>query len=101
MLTLAQRDGLTTNDSFLGRVRAAVRQRASYILANPKTVTQAQLDWAARIFWASNCSCEIAGKMAAQLTNDPAVIVAKNGDGSDITDQALQGAVEAICEKYG
>ncbi len=100
-LTLAQRDGLTTTETFLGRVRAAVRHRASVILANPTTVTVQQSDWAARVFWASNCACDIAGKMAGQLTNNPVVIAAKNPDGSDITDAALQGAVEAICEKYG
>ncbi len=100
-LTLAQRDALTTNDKFLSRVRAAVRHRASVVLANLKTATQAQSDWAARVFWASNCSCEIANRMAGQLTNDPVIIAAKDADGSDITDAALQGAVEAICEKYG
>ncbi len=100
-LTLADRDALTTNEAFVGRVRAAVRQRASAILANVKEFKQEQSDWAARVFWASNCSCDIACKMAAQLSTDKNIIEAKNPDASDITDDTLQGAVDTICEKYG
>lgn len=97
-LTLSQRDTLTTNTTFLGRVRTAVRYHASFLLAG--TPTPAQLSWCARVFWSGMRSSQIAADLAPQLCNDPAVTNSSVGDGSDITDTNLQAAVDIICENY-
>lgn len=97
-LTLAQRDTITTDAAFLGRVRQAVRQHATTLLAGSPTT--AQTNWAANVFWSGRRSNQIAADLAPQLANDPAVANSSTGNGSDITDASLQAAVDVICEKY-
>lgn len=97
-LTYAQRDTLTTNANFLGRVRTAVRKHATSLLAG--TPTSAQLAWAANVYYSARRSNQIAADMAPQLCEDPAITGSSTGDGSDVTDASLQGAVDVICEKY-
>lgn len=97
-LNLTQRDALTTNATFLGRVRQAVRQHATTLLAGAPTT--AQTAWCADVFWAGRRSNQIAADLAPQLCNDPAITGSTTGDGSDVTDVNLQAAVDAICEKY-
>ncbi len=98
-LTYTQRDSLATNSVFLGRVRTAVRYHASYLLANAGA-TQQQKDWAAQMFWAAHRSAQASADLAPQLCNDPAIIGATNADASDVSDAAVQGAVDVICENY-
>lgn len=97
-LTLTQKDALATNATFLGRVRQAIRQHATYLIALPGT--QTQLDWAAHVFWAARRCDQMAADMAGELTTQPNVANSETGDGSDVTDANLQAAVDAICEKY-
>ena len=97
-LTLAQRDALTTNTTFLGRVREAVRQHATTLLAG--SPTNAQRDWAATVYWGGKKGSQIAADLAPQLSCDPAITASLVGDGTDITDSSLQAAVDVICEKY-
>lgn len=97
-LTYAQLDTLTTNTSFLGRVRCAIRKHATTLLAG--TPTNGQASWAANVYWGNRRSNQIAADMAPQLVNDPAITGSTTGDGTDVTDANLQAAVDVICEKY-
>ena len=97
-LTYTQLDALTVDATFLGRVRAAVRKHATTLLAG--TPTAAQLSWASNVYWGARRSNQIAADMAPQLVNDPAIANSSTGTGSDVTDAALQAAVDVICEKY-
>lgn len=99
-LTYAQCDALTTNATFLGRVRTAVRAHATYLIALGVGATQAQKDWAAAVYWSGHRDAQIAADLAPQVSRDPTVTGSTTGDGSDITDAALQAAVDAICENY-
>lgn len=99
-LTLAQRDVLTTNNDFLSRVRAAVGKQAQYYLDLGESATTAQKDWAANVFWAGLRLNQIAANMAPQLVQNATVYGAAQPDASDVTDDALQGAVGAICGSY-
>ena len=96
-LTYVQLDTLTTNTTFLGRVRTAVRKHATTLLAG--TPTAAQSAWCQQVFQQRKSS-QIAADLAPQVCDDPAVSGSTTGDGSDVTDAALQGAVDVICEKY-
>ncbi len=97
-LTYTQLDALTTNATFLGRVRTAVRKHATSLLAGSPTA--AQVSWCADVFQTGKRSNQIAADLAPQLCGDPAITGSSTGDGSDVTDASLQGAVDVICEKY-
>lgn len=97
-LTYTQLDTLTVDATFLSRVRSAVRKHATTLLAG--TPTPAQASWASNVYWGNRRSNQIAADMTPQLVNDPAIANSSTGNGSDVTDAALQGAVDAICEKY-
>lgn len=96
-LTYAQLDTLTTNAAFLGRVRNALRHYANYLLNLPGT--NAQLGWCNSVFYQGRCA-QIAANMAGQLVQDPAFAGSTTGDASDVTDAALESAVEKICLNY-
>lgn len=97
-LTYAQLDSLATNASFLGRVRSAVAVHAEYWLNNVGA-TEAQKSWCFRIFQQLQCA-QVAANLARELCQDAAIIGSSTGDGSDVTDAALQSAVDKICESY-
>lgn len=97
-LSLAQKDALTTNDSFLARVRQSVRQHAVYLIALPGNATQ--LDWANLMVGPNNRAGQAAADLAGRLVCDSAVADSTTGDASDVTDTALQTAVDTICEEY-
>lgn len=97
-LTYTQLDSLTTNATFLGRVRQAVASHANYYL-NFQGASAATLAWCSECFVGKKCD-QMAADMARQLVQDAAVTGSTTGDGSDITDAALQGAVDKICELY-
>lgn len=97
-LTYAQLDTLTANAAFLGRVRNALRHYANYLL-NLQGVTNAQLGWVSSVFYQGRCA-QIAADMAGQLVQDPAFAGSTTGDASDVTDAALEAAVEKICLSY-
>lgn len=97
-LTLAQKDALTVNDSFLGRVRQAVRQHAAFLLALPGDA--GQLAWADLMIGSNNRAVQVAADLAGRLTTDPAIADATNPDASDVSDTSLQTAVSTICEGY-
>lgn len=99
-LTLAQKDALTTNATFLGRVRQAVRDHAAFIVALAGGATAAQKDWKNRVFGPNLGAAQIAANLAGQLVTDPAVANSSTGDGSDVTDANLKSAVDTICEGY-
>lgn len=98
MLTYSQLDALTTNDSFLGRVRNACRHYANYLL-NLQGATPQQLGWANSVFIQCRAP-QIAANMAGQLVQDAAFANAANSDASDVTDSDLEAAVEKICLAY-
>lgn len=100
MLTLAQRDVLSTNGDFLSRVRAAVGKQAQYYIDLAGAATQAQRDWAANVFWAGRRLNQIAADLAPQLVNTGTIVAATVADASDISDDDLQGAVGVICNNY-
>lgn len=97
-LTYAQKDALTTTAAFLSRVNQAVAYHAKYVegLASP---TAAQLSWVHDVFIGCKCTQKSAN-LARELVQDPAFATTSLADASDVTDTALQGAVDAICEKY-
>lgn len=97
-LAYTQLDDLTTNAIFPGRVRNAVANRAKYI-ENLVGATSDQTYWARRVFIEGRRQ-QIAADLAPELVQDPAILQSTTGDGSDVTDAALQGAVNVICEKY-
>lgn len=97
-LTYAQLDTLTTTDAFLGRVRNACRHYANYMLNLP-TPTAEQISWADAVFTGGRCA-QKAANMAGQLVQDAAFTNAVNADASDVTDAALESAVEKICMAY-
>jgi len=97
-LTYAQLDALTTNVSFLGRVRNSLRHYANYLL-NLQGVTNTQLGWCNSVFYQGRCA-QIAANMAGQLVQDAAFTASTTGDASDVTDAALESAVEKICLNY-
>jgi len=97
-LTYSQLDALTTNDSFLGRVRNSCRHYANYLL-NLQGATQQQLGWVNSVFFQQRAA-QIAANMAGQLVQDAAITSAANVDASDVTDAALESAVEKICLSY-
>lgn len=99
-LTLAQRDVLTTNNDFLSRVRAALGKQRQYYLDLGGGSTQAQKDWAANLFWAGRRLAQVAANLTPQLVQNAAIYGATNPDASDVSDDALQGAVGAICGSY-
>jgi hypothetical protein len=97
-LSYTQLDGLTTNASFLGRVREAVAYHAHY-LRDMVGATQAQKDWVAQVFIVGRCA-QVAANLAWELVQDSKITSAVNADASDVTDANIQTAVDAICEKY-
>lgn len=97
-LTYSQLDSLTTNASFLGRVRTALGYYANYLLNG--TPTTLQRDWCGRVFYVPGNCAQMAANMAPQLVQDAAFVNSTTGDGSDVTDAALQTAVEKICTIY-
>ncbi len=97
-LTYTQLDALTTNATFLGRVRTAVRHHATSLLAG--SPTPAQASWCANVYQTGKRSSQIAADLAPQLCQDPAITASSTGDGSDVTDASLQSATDVICEKY-
>lgn len=96
-LTYEQLDALTTNATFLGRVREAVAYHANYVLNLPGSASQ--VSWAGRVFQGQACA-QIAANLARELCQDAAITASATGDGSDVTDAALQAAVDKICEGY-
>lgn len=96
-LTYSQLDALTTNDSFLGRVRNSLRHYANYLVSG--TPTDAQRWWCGLVFYQGHCA-QIAADMAGQLVQDGAFAGSTAADASDVTDAALEGAVEKICLNY-
>lgn len=99
-LTLAQRDVLATNADFLSRTRAALSKQGQYYLDLGEGSTQAQKDWAANLFWAGRRLNQVAADLAPQLTATGTIVAAAQPDASDVTDDAFQGAVAGICERY-
>ena len=97
-LSYAQLDSLTINPQFLARVRQAVASHAEYWLINPGS-TDAQKTWCDDVFINGQCA-QKAANMARELCQDAAITSSSSGDGADVTDAALQGAVDKICEKY-
>ncbi len=97
-LTYAQLDALTTNATFLGRVRSAVAGHAHYWEANVNA-TPATVNWCQQVFVQRKCA-QIAADVARELCQDSKFTGSSTGDGSDVTDANLQSAVDAICEKY-
>lgn len=96
-LTYAQLDTLTTTDAFLGRIRNACRHYANYLISG--TPTAEQQSWADSVFTGGRCA-QKAANMAGQLVQDAAFTNAVNADASDVTDAALESAVEKICMSY-
>lgn len=97
-LTYAQLDALTTNAALIGRVRQCVAYQADYWL-NFAGATGEQTWWAAKVFQGLQCG-QIAANLMRELAQDAALIGSTTGDGSDVTDAALQAAVGKICIKY-
>lgn len=97
-LTYAQLSALVSNTTFLARVENAVAYHAEYQLNNA-AATQQQKWWAEKVFVGLQCN-QIAANLMRELCQDAAITGSTTGDGSDITDTALQGAVDKICEKY-
>lgn len=97
-LTYSQLDALTANASFLARVRQAVAHHAEYWQSNANA-TPAQLQWCEQVFINLRLA-QIAANLMNELVQDVAVTGSSTGDGSDITDAALQTAADKICEKY-
>lgn len=98
-LSYAQLDALTTNTTFLGRVRTAVAGHAHYWRDNG-AATPAQQQWVAVVFWSGERCAQIAADLARELVMDSKFTGSTTGDGSDVTDADLQAAVDAICERY-
>lgn len=97
-LTLAQKDALAVNTTFLARVRQAVAEYAAYLIALPGTAPQ--LAWANTVFAGGIRRNQIAANLTPELVCNPTVSDSTAGDGSDITDANLKTAVEAVCLKY-
>lgn len=97
-LTLAQKDNLAVNATFLSRVRQAVAEYATYLIALPGT--QAQLDWASTVYQGGLRRNQISANLAPELVCTATVGNSTSGDGSDITDANLKTAVETIALKY-
>jgi len=96
-LTYAQLDTLTANSGFLGRVRNALRHYANYLISG--TPTDNQRWWAGLVFYQGRCA-QIAADMAGELVQDDAFSTTSQADAGDVTDTAIQTAVEKICLNY-
>ena len=97
-LSLAQRDTLTTNGAFIGRCRQAVAARAQFLIVSAGA-TPAQKAWAQNMFIGGKLA-QATANMMPQLCTDAAITGSTTGDGSDITDAALQTAAQTYCESY-
>jgi hypothetical protein len=85
---------LMTNLEFRGRVKVASLKYADSITLEANTVPAHNT----RLRWAQQCFTQpdmVAGQIQPPVVMDPAVQLA----GSDITDAALQGAVEGVVNK--
>ena len=96
-LTYAQLDTLTTSAALLGRVRNALRHYANYLLSG--TPTDAQKWWCALVFYNGRCA-QIAADLMGQLVQDGAFAATVDPDAADVTDAAVESAVEKICMNY-
>lgn len=100
-LNLAQRDVLSTNGDFLSRVRSAVGKQAQYYLDLAGSATQAQQDWAANVFWAGKRLAQVAADCAPQVVQHALIYDGTDlPDASDVSDDDVQAAVAACCDRY-
>jgi hypothetical protein len=99
-LSLAQKSSLMTSDLFLGRVKAAILTRASFVLGQGLTPSGAEQMWAQRMS-SGAAAAAAATSMMPRLVNHSLITASTAGDGSDVTDANLQTAVESMCEFYG
>jgi hypothetical protein len=93
-LSYDQSAQLMTDLTFKGRVKVACLKYADSIMDEEPTVTAHNT----RMRWAANCFNQpdmVAGQVQPLTVRDPAVQAA----GSDITDDALQAAVEGAINK--
>lgn len=99
-LNYLQQDALTTNPNFLGRVRRALWLIAIYHRpgTNPGT-NQAKQNWAIQVIDNRRVAV-IAETLAGEAVADGSVISAAQADASDVPDDSIKAAVEAICFKY-
>jgi hypothetical protein len=93
-LSYDQTAQLSTDGTFRGRVKIACLKFAESIMDESPGVTAHNV----RMKWAANCFNQpdmVAGQIQQPTVIDPAVQSA----GSDITDNALQAAVEGVINK--
>lgn len=90
-MTYAESALLMTNLDFKGRVKVSALKFAGSIMIELTTVPAHNT----RLRWAQSCYQQpdmVAGQLQSPVVMDPAVQLA----GADITDPALQGAVEGV-----
>jgi hypothetical protein len=93
-MTYDESAALMTDASFRGRVKVACLDFANSIMIEDPTTPAHN----ARQRWATQCF-QIPDQTAAQVQPPTVMDPAVQQDGSDITDAALQGAVEATVGK--
>jgi len=93
-MTYEESAALMTDPGFRGRCKVAVLKFADSIMNQPSSVAgyNARLRWAQQVFQQPDI---IAGQVQPPTVMDGAVQSA----GADVTDAALQGAVEAVVQK--
>jgi hypothetical protein len=93
-MTYTESAALMTDPEFRGRVKVACLKFADSILNEPNTTPAHNT----RLRWATQC--EQAPDMTAQAVQPPTVMDgAVQAAGAEITDDALQGSVEAVVQK--
>lgn len=93
-MTYEESAALMTDIEFRGRVKVACLKYADSILNEPNTIPAHNT----RLRWAQQCGQQpdmTAQQIQPMVVMDPAV----QEDGADITDIALQGAVESVVNK--
>jgi len=93
-MTYSESNALMTDAEFRGRIKVASLKYADSIMLEANTVPTHNT----RLRWAQNCFQQpdmVAGQIQPPVVMDPAVQTA----GKDITDAALQGAVEGTVNK--
>ena len=93
-MTYTESAALMTDPDFKGRVKVAALKYADSIINEPSD-TDAH---SARLRWAQSCFGQpdyVAGQLQPPVVMDSAV----QADGSEVTDEALQGAVETVVNK--
>jgi hypothetical protein len=97
-MTYDESAALMMSQPFRGRIKVAALSYATSIIDEAATVASHN----SRLRWAQTCYQQpdmTAGQLQSPTVMDPGVQTSTQPDGTDVTDAALQGAVQAVVDK--